>query len=171
MAKSQPEPWLRGTHVEIPPVPRVVIHALELAQEDLATWCGDLTELEVAANPSGLPSVNFQLRHISRSVDRLLTYAEGNQLNARQLEEINTESKVDAASAGLLEEVRKTVAEGSNRIRKLGENSGMLYEPRTVGRKNIPTTVAGLLIHVADHTQRHVGQAITTAKVLRSQRA
>lgn len=39
-------------------------------------------------------------------------------------------------------------------------------ESRGVGRKKLPTTVAGLLIHCADHTQRHVGQAITTAKVL-----
>ena len=39
-------------------------------------------------------------------------------------------------------------------------------EPREVGRRKLPTTVAGLLIHCAEHTQRHVGQAITTAKVL-----
>jgi hypothetical protein len=29
--------------------------------------------------------------------------------------------------------------------------------------------VAGLLVHIADHTQRHVGQAITTAKILLGQ--
>jgi len=32
----------------------------------------------------------------------------------------------------------------------------------------LPTTIAGLLIHCADHTQRHVGQMITTVKVVRS---
>jgi hypothetical protein len=26
--------------------------------------------------------------------------------------------------------------------------------------------VGGLLVHIADHTQRHVGQAITTAKIV-----
>jgi len=35
----------------------------------------------------------------------------------------------------------------------------------------LPTTVGGLLVHVADHTQRHVGQAVTTAKVITAQRA
>jgi uncharacterized damage-inducible protein DinB len=34
----------------------------------------------------------------------------------------------------------------------------------------MPTTVAGLLVHVADHAQRHVGQAITTAKIVRAAR-
>jgi uncharacterized damage-inducible protein DinB len=41
-----------------------------------------------------------------------------------------------------------------------------LEEVRTVGKKQLPTTVAGLLVHIADHTQRHVGQAITTAKIV-----
>ena len=37
-------------------------------------------------------------------------------------------------------------------------------EARGVGRKKLPTTVGGLLVHCAEHTQRHVGQAITTAR-------
>lgn len=41
-------------------------------------------------------------------------------------------------------------------------------EARGVGRAGLPTTVVGLLIHAAEHTQRHVGQAVTTAKVLRA---
>jgi uncharacterized damage-inducible protein DinB len=48
----------------------------------------------------------------------------------------------------------------------VGETPDTLDLPRTVGRKNLPTTVAGLLVHIADHTQRHVGQAITTARML-----
>jgi len=30
--------------------------------------------------------------------------------------------------------------------------------------------VGGLLVHVAEHTQRHVGQAITTAKIVVAKR-
>jgi len=41
-----------------------------------------------------------------------------------------------------------------------------LEQSRSVGKKQLPTSVAGLLVHVADHTQRHVGQAITTAKLV-----
>jgi uncharacterized damage-inducible protein DinB len=45
-----------------------------------------------------------------------------------------------------------------------------LNEPRQVGKKRLPTTLGGLLVHVADHTQRHVGQAITTSKIVQAQR-
>jgi len=40
---------------------------------------------------------------------------------------------------------------------------------RGVGRKQLPTSVGGLLVHVADHTQRHVGQAVTTTKIVVAQ--
>jgi uncharacterized damage-inducible protein DinB len=43
--------------------------------------------------------------------------------------------------------------------------------PRGVGRKQLPTSIGGALIHVADHTQRHVGQVVTTAKVLKARRS
>jgi hypothetical protein len=93
MHKSQPEPWLRGTHSEIPAVPRAVLHAIKLAQEDLTFWCGELSEQELLATPSGLPSIAFHLRHIARSLDRLLTYAEGHQLSERQLQALNSEAE------------------------------------------------------------------------------
>ena len=46
-----------------------------------------------------------------------------------------------------------------------------LEEPRMVGKRKLPTTTGGLLVHVADHTQRHVGQAITTAKIVLATRS
>jgi uncharacterized damage-inducible protein DinB len=51
-------------------------------------------------------------------------------------------------------------------IRVRAFDVSVLEQIRAVGRKQLPTTVAGLLVHVADHTQRHVGQAVTTAKVV-----
>jgi uncharacterized damage-inducible protein DinB len=171
MQKSQPEPWLRGTHSEIPAVPRAVLHALELAREDLTSWCGQLSEEELMAIPSGLPSIGFQLRHIARSLDRLLTYAEGRRLNERQLQALATEADAQCSKAEIFSQLSVALTESSARILKLGENPDILNQPRAVGRKNLPTTVAGLLVHIADHTQRHVGQAITTAKILVAQRA
>lgn len=32
--------------------------------------------------------------------------------------------------------------------------------------KKLPTTVIGLLVHIAEHAQRHVGQAVITAKLV-----
>ncbi|HEX4536488.1 MAG TPA: DinB family protein [Candidatus Acidoferrum sp.] len=156
--------------MEIPAVPRAVLHALELAQEDLTFWCGDLSEPELMATPSGLPSIAFHLRHIARSLGRLLTYAEGRQLNERQRQALTGEADSQCLKTEIFSELSAALADSSARILKLGEQADTLNQPRIVGRKNLPTTVAGLLVHIADHTQRHVGQAITTAKILVARR-
>lgn len=163
-----PEPWLRGTMTEVSAIPRAVLHALELAKEDLDRWCGQMTDEELNARPSGLAPVAFHLRHIARSLDRLLTYAEGRQLNEQQLAAMKTELDVGAKRSELFAELHSALASSSARIRAL--NSTNFDEPRSVGRKQLPTTVGGLLVHVADHTQRHVGQAVTTAKLVAAQR-
>ena len=85
------EPWLRGTHAEVPAVGRAVLHALDLALDDLTQWTAGLTDLEVHTLPLGLPPVAFHLRHIARSVDRILSYAEGKQLTAAQLAALKSE--------------------------------------------------------------------------------
>jgi uncharacterized damage-inducible protein DinB len=151
-------------------VPRAVIHALELAREDLTTWCAELTDEELRATPSGLPSIAFQLRHIAGSLDRLLTYAEGARLTAAQLETLKAEPTANASRAEVLEELSRALTKGIARVKNLGVNPALLEQPRTVGRNNLRSTVGGLLVHVTDHTQRHVGQAITTAKIVRALR-
>src|SRR3984885_3282176 len=85
------EPWLRGTHTEVHAAGRAVIHALELSLDDLTKWSAGLTDAEVHAQPLGLTSIAFHLRHIARSVDRILTYAEGGQLSAEQLTALKSE--------------------------------------------------------------------------------
>jgi uncharacterized damage-inducible protein DinB len=170
MQKSLPEPWLRGTHSEIPAVPRAVLHALELAQEDLTFWCDELSEPDLMATPSDLPSIAFHLRHIARSLDRLLTYAEGRQLNERQLQALTTEFHPHCSRAEIFSELSAALTQSSARILKLSKKPDTLNHPRAVGRENLPTTVAGLLVHIADHTQRHVGQVITTAKIIAAKR-
>ena len=164
-----PEPWLRGTFGEVPAVQRAVIHALELAREDLWRWCAELREEEVNAQPAGLPPVAFHLRHIARSLDRLLTYAEGRQLQPQQLAELAAEHASGATIQQLLTELSSALDKSAKRIR--GFDATGLEESRTVGRKQLPTTLGGLLVHVADHTQRHTGQAISTVKLLLAQRA
>ena len=140
-------------------------------RDDLTAWCGELSEQELMAAPSGLPSIGFHLRHIARSLDRLLTYAEGQQLNDRQRQALASETDAQCSRAEIFSELSAALSESSARILKLGERQDTLNQPRSVGRKNLPTSVAGLLVHIADHTQRHVGQAITTAKMLMAQRS
>jgi uncharacterized damage-inducible protein DinB len=166
---NSPEPWLRGTLSDIPPVQRAVLHALELAREDLEHWCVTLTDEELDSRPAGLPSVGFHLRHISRSIDRLLTYAEGKQLDQRQLAALNSESESSCTREQLFAELSSALIDAARRVGAF--RSDDLEKPRRVGKKQMPSTVAGLLVHVADHTQRHVGQAITTCKVVMAQRS
>ena len=164
-----PEPWLRGTLSEVPAVARGVLHALELAQEDIHKWCGVLSSERIHARPSGLPSVASQLRHIAGSVDRLVTYAEGNSLSETQLRALKAEAEARGTTAEILAALDTAIASASKRIRALASEN--LALPRAVGKKQLPTTLGGLLVHVADHTQRHVGQAIITAKLISASKA
>ena len=165
------EPWLRGTHADVPAAGRAVLHALELALDDLTQWTAGLTEAEVHSSPLGLTPIAFHLRHIALSTDRILTYAEGGQLSAEQLAALKTEqgSEGDRESlAELLSEVEVSFSNAAQRIRVLA--TANLDTPRAVGRKQLPTSLGGALIHVADHTQRHAGHVITSAKILKALR-
>jgi len=161
---SPNEPWLSGTETDVPAVARAVLHALQLAKEDLQKWCGNLSDSELNQRPAGIAPVAFHVRHIVRSVDRLLTYAEGKSLNDLQRARLKTELDTGATHSELFSEFETAMATAETRVRALANAN--LEEGRVVGRKQLPTTVGGLLVHVADHTQRHVGQAITTAKIV-----
>jgi uncharacterized damage-inducible protein DinB len=166
------EPWLRGTHTDVPAAGRAVLHALELALDDLTKWTANLADAEVHAQPLGLTSIAFHLRHIARSTDRILTYAEGEQLSAVQLALLKSELTGEGKSetlAELLAEVEIAFTDAAERIRVLA--TANLDTPRVVGRKQLPTSIGGAMIHVADHTQRHVGQVVTTARVIKTLRS
>jgi uncharacterized damage-inducible protein DinB len=165
---NQPEPWLRGTLTDVPALQRAVLHALELTREDLERWCDGLSEAELNQRPGGIAPVAFHLRHIARSMDRLLTYAEGHQLSPEQMAAMKAEMEPGATRNELLAELVVAFAKSAKRIRSFAPTQ--MEEQRNVGKKQLPSSVGGLLIHVADHTQRHVGQAITTVKVVVAQR-
>jgi len=163
-AAGSREPWLRGTLTDVPAVPRAVLHALELAKEDIERWCGGLTEEELNARPCGIAPAAFHVRHIARSLDRLLTYAEGNSLSSEQWAALKTELDPAAKPDEVFDEFRSAMEKSAERVRNF--DVADLEQARGVGGKQLRTTAGGLLVHVADHTQRHVGQAITTAKIV-----
>jgi uncharacterized damage-inducible protein DinB len=168
------EPWLRGAHADVPAAGRAVLHALELALDDLTKWTAGLSDAEVHSQPLGLNAIAFHLRHIARSTDRILSYAEGNQLSSEQLaalkaEQGGPEGRESETLAELLAEVETSLSSAAERIRVLA--TANLDTFRGVGRKQLPTSIGGAMIHVADHTQRHVGQVVTTAKVLKALRS
>jgi uncharacterized damage-inducible protein DinB len=169
MTQQKEEPWLRGTHVEIEPVVRSLIHSLEMAREDAAKWCGDLDDFEIHARPFQLPSIAFQLRHITRSLDRFLTYAQGRALSDGQMAALASEMDPQGSREDVFEEFTQGLDRTGQRLRAGAERP--FDAPVKIGRKALPTTWGGLLVHAAEHTQRHVGQAITTAKIVVLERA
>lgn len=163
------EPWLRGTLTEVDAVRRQVLHALELASEDVTRWCAELTDAEMDARPFGIAPVAFHLQHIARSLDRLLTYEAGGQLTEAQMRRLKSEMELGAKAEQVLAELQTVLAQAAERIRTISPEE--YEELRGVGREMLPSTVGGLMVHCAEHTQRHVGQAITTAKVVMGMRS
>ena len=163
------EPWLRGTLSDVPLVQRALLHSLEMAQEDTTRWCRDLDDRELHARPFSLPSVAFQLRHVARSLDRFCTYAERTPLSAEQFKALASEMDGDGTRESIFRELEESLNQTRQRLEVIIRQP--LDRPVSIGRKALPTTLTGLLIHAAEHTQRHVGQAITTAKLIVAQRA
>jgi len=159
------EPWLRGPLAGVHPLVAPPLHAFKQAVEDIIRWTEGLTTDQVWSRPYDLAPVGFHLRHIAGSVDRLTTYLRGDQLTPKQLETLRHEMHPGAAPADLLREVTRALLDSEQAIRAL--DPSRLTEPRTVGRKRLPTTVIGLVVHLAEHTQRHVGELIITAKLAR----
>jgi DinB superfamily len=164
---SEPEPWLQGTLTEVSAVARAALHALQLAKRDIAKWTDGLTDAELNERPLGIAPIAFHMRHIARSLDRLLSYAEGQQLRPEQLALLKSELEPRASRAELAQELAAAFELSAERIRSLA--SADLSVMREVGSRKLPATLGGLLVHVADHTQRHVGQIITTAQVVQGQ--
>jgi hypothetical protein len=166
MEKSLPEPWLRGPISGISPLLAPVLHSFQQAREDLAKHTASLTTDQTWARPFGLAPLGFHLRHIAGSVDRLTTYLLGRQLDEAQMAALKNEMEPGEPLTKLLYLVNESLAQAEERIMSI--DPAILGEPRTVGRQQLPTTVIGLLIHIAEHTQRHVGQAIGAAKLARA---
>src|ERR1700689_5860272 len=111
------EPWLRGTLTDVAAVPRAVLHALELAREDLTHWCGQLSDAELNSRPQGIAPVAFHIRHIARSIDRLLSYAEGKRLDDSQIAAWKRELDGNAKRAELFAELEAALGRAAGRIR------------------------------------------------------
>jgi hypothetical protein len=127
-----------------------------------------LADAELRARPGGAASVAYHVVHAAGSLDRLLTYARGEALDDAQLAALVAERAVEATpvdGARLLAHFDAAVERALAQLRATDERT--LTEPRLVGRGRLPSTVVGLLVHAAEHTQRHAGQAMTTARVVR----
>jgi DinB superfamily len=141
------------------------LYTFQQTREDLARHTAELTAGHVWARPHGLAPLGFHLRHIAGSVDRLATYLEGRSLDARQMAALAAEMEPGASPEELLADIDRALRRAEDIIRAI--DPATLSELRWVGRKRLPTTVIGLLVHIAEHTQRHLGQAIGAAQLAR----
>ena len=159
------EPWLRGALPGVDPRLAPLLYSLQHAREDLRKWTEGLRDEQIWARPHGLAPLGFQIRHIAGSVERLMVYVLGGQLSEPQMAELGHQMDPGATLAELLAQMDQRFCAAEAKVRAM--DPAILEQPREVGRKRLPTTVGGLLTHIAEHVQRHVGQAIVTAKIVR----
>jgi len=166
MTDSSVEPWMRGPLAGIEPLVQPLFFSFTQVREDLARYTAGITQDQLWQRAGTLPSLGFHLRHMSGSVDRLTTYLMDGTLTPEQLAFLKEESTPGATLDELLSAIDATLSATEARLRSLDPTT--IHDPRFIGRKRLPTTVLGLLVHIAEHTQRHLGQAITTAKFTRN---
>ena len=167
----EPEVWLRGPLPAFPPLLQPVAHSLLQCREELTSSVRGLTPDQVWARPGDAASIGFHARHAAGSLDRLLTYARGEQLSPEQYAFLAAEGHPDATSGidvRLVAAFDHAVERALEQLRTTSDTT--LLEARGVGRNLLPSTVLGLLFHAAEHTQRHVGQLVTTATILAAAR-
>lgn len=168
---SKPEVWLRGTLPDFPPELMPVAHSLLQVREEIEAAVLPLSREELHGMPGEAASVRFHVVHLAGSIDRLLTYARGEMLNATQRAALEAETHADSRqddATTLVRNAQETIDRALNQLRVTAVET--LHETRRVGRAGLPSTVLGLLFHAAEHAQRHAGQIVTTAKIVRAAR-
>ena len=140
-----------------------ILRSFQQAREDLAKFTAGLTTEQLWASPHGFGSAGFHIRHIAGSTERLMSYLQNRELMAEQIKALKDEEQpLELDREELLALLEKALREAELVVQAI--DPARLDEPRVVGRKKLPTTVIGLLTHIAEHTQRHVGQAISACK-------
>ncbi len=164
---KQPEVWLRGSLPDFPILLQPIVFTLMQAREDVNEMMFAVPDRLLYEKPGGAASPAFHLQHLTGVLDRMFAYAEGKQLTGNQLEWLNEEGKSQDKNytvRDLVELFNQQIKTSLEKLKNI--NITTLTEPRVVGRKQLPSTVFGLLFHAAEHTQRHVGQLLVTVKVL-----
>lgn len=161
------EAWLSGPVAGVPPLLVPVAHMLQHAHDDAVEAMKDLTPDQIWARPGGGASIGFHVRHLMGALDRLFTYARGEALTVAQLDALKLEGDPGtppADAVDLAAALADAIARAIDQLRAT-DPSGLL-DPRSVGRRQMPSTVIGLLAHGGEHAARHAGQAVTLRRVV-----
>lgn len=171
MADRSLAPWLRGPVPGVPAALAPVAHALQQTLEETTEFVEGFPDDLLWEPVAGLTSVGFHLRHIAGVVDRLFTYARDEALTDAQRAAARNEGvppEEPTTVAELLTALSVVVDAALDQLRSTDPAS--LTDARYIGSKRLPSTVMGALFHAAEHSQRHVGQLLVTARVLSDER-
>lgn len=159
--------WQRGPVDGVPAVLQPVAHILLQVRESVGEMVAGLTEDQWNQRPGGVASPAFHVRHMAGVIDRLFTYARGQSLSAEQLASIRLEGSHLAIAdvPQVLEALSTRVDAAVAQLRRT--DLATLGDFRGIGRKQLPSTVIGCLVHGAEHAMRHVGQLSVTLRVAR----
>lgn len=163
--ETQPEFWLRGPVGHIPALLQPVAHGVLQVRAEVNSLMVNFPEHRLWVRVAGLAAPGFHLQHIPGVIDRLFTYARGEQLSEKQMTRLKEEGQNENMSlpellAGLNSQVERALDQLTD------TDPGTLTAIRYVGRRQIPTTVAGLFTHAAEHSMRHVGQLLVTVRLV-----
>jgi hypothetical protein len=160
--------WLRGPVSGIPCLLQPVAHALLQACQEVNDLMSAFPDTLLWERPGGVASPGFHLQHLAGVLDRLFTYARNNSLGESQLADLATEGSPVEGQSTVAELLNRFNIQIDKALEQIGETpEESLLNPRTVGRARLPSNVLGLLFHAAEHTQRHTGQLLVTARILR----
>lgn len=171
MAQSL-EVWQRGPLEGIPALLQPVAHALLQAREELEELAQEMSETILWKRPAGVASVAFHLQHLSGVLDRVFTYARGEMLTNEQLNQLKEEDIPFQSELTVQNLVSRFAMQVDKAISQLSStDEATLTQFRGIGRKQLPSTVIGLLVHGAEHTMRHLGQLRVTVKILAAEQS
>lgn len=160
------EVWLSGPVPGIAPVLQPAAHALLQAREDVAALAPGLSADALWAKRGAAATAGFHLLHMAGALDRLCAYARGEALTDQQKTAARAEAQdhPDLDGRALMDLVAARIDRALAQL--AATDPATLLDARRVGRAGLPTTVLGALFHAAEHTARHAGQFVTTAKML-----
>ncbi len=162
-----PEAWLRGPVDGFEPLLMPVVHALIQVREDVERLVARVPPAHTWERPGGAASIGFHVRHLGGALDRLFTYARGEALSDSQKAALRAEGDPGHPAPPLADVAAGMNASIERALRQLRATPrDDLLTARRVGRAGLPSTTLGLLFHAAEHSTRHAGQAISTAKIL-----
>lgn len=161
------ENWLRGKVDGVPDLLQPAAHAFLQTKEEAREYLKAFPEEKLWVQPYGRASVGFHLQHIAGVTNRLFTYARGEQLSEAQIDFFKKEGveNFEISLADLLKDIELQIDQAIDYLRTLEEAD--LTRKVEIGRKRLPSNLIGVTFHAAEHSQRHIGQLLVTASVVK----